>query len=129
MASGMYSFGIAELMAGGIDVVNDTLAAVLVSTAYTPLLNSDEYQTAIPDAALLDEVDLTGQEIDGTAFKADAVTFSDVDSGETCGGVVIVKNTGDTSTSVLLAYVEATPFSTDGTSVVINWDTDGIFEL
>jgi len=125
----MYDFGVQELMKGNVDLINDTLSAVVLSASYSPVLASDEYQTDIPDAAILDEIDLSGQEITGTVFNADPVTFTDVDSGESVAGVAMLKNTGDTSTSILIAYFVVTPFTTDGTSVIVNWHADGIIEL
>lgn len=129
MASGMYVMGIQELLKGNVDLINDSISALLVSSSYSPDLTADHYQSDIPEAAYLSEITIDGKSITGTAFLADPVTFTDVEDGETGGGVVVLKNTGNAGSSVLLAFFDITPFTTDGSNVILTWDTDGVFEL
>lgn len=130
MASGMYTFGIGQLMRGNIDLVNDTIAVVAVSTAYTPDLSSHQYQNDIPDAAQIGEVDLEGNIlIDNTVFDANSATIEEPTTGEEHNAVVVFNNTGNATTSQLLAYLEVSQITTDGTPLVVDWDADGIFEL
>lgn len=129
MASGMYSFGVSQLMRGNIDLVNDTIAVVAVSSAYTPALSSHQYQNDIPDAAQIGEVDIEGNAIVGTAFFANSATIEEPTSGLENNAVVIIKNTGDSATSQLIAYLEVVPVTTDGTPLTVDWDVDGIIEL
>lgn len=129
MASGMYEFGIDQLLRGNVDVINDAISVVVCSSSYTPNLSTDQYQGDIPDAALLGEVELEGNAIIGTTFFANSAVVVGTDSGETSNGVVVFCNTGNTATSVLLAYYDVTEFETDGTDITIDWDVSGLFEL
>lgn len=129
MASGMYIFGVEQLMRGNIDLVNDTIAVVAVSTAYTPDLSSHQYQNDIPDAAQIGEVDLEGNILNDTAFDANSATIEEPTTGEEHNAVIVFNNTGNATTSQLLAYLEVTQVTTDGTPLVVDWDADGIFEL
>lgn len=129
MASGMYDFGVSQRMRGNIDLVNDTIAVVFVSSAYTPALSSHQYQNDIPDAAQIGEVDLEGNAIVGTTFFANSATLPEPTSGLENNAVVIIKNTGDSATSQLIAYCEVTPVTTDGTPLTVDWPVDGIFTL
>lgn len=129
MASGMYTFGVEQLMRGNVDLVNDLIAVVAVSTAYTPDLSSHQYQNDIPDAAQLGEVDLEGKIIIDAVFNANSATIEEPTTGEEHNAVIVFNNTGNATTSQLLAYLEVSQVTTDGTPLVVDWDVDGIFEL
>lgn len=129
MASGMFDFGLCEIMRGNVDCVNGDISAVLVSSAYSPALTSGQYQAEIPGASSIAEVQLVSKALVGTAFKADPATFTKPLDGLTCNGVVIVHDTGNTGTSQLLAYLAITPFVTDGSAITLAWNAGGIFEL
>lgn len=129
MASGMYSFGITQLMRGNIDLVNDDIAVVAVSSGYTPNLSSHQYQNDILDAAQIGEVNLEGNALSDTAFIANSATIEEPTADLENDAVIVFKNTGNSATSQLIAYLEVTPVTTDGTPLVVDWDVDGIFEL
>lgn len=129
MASGMYTFGLLEIMRGNVDCINDDLSAVLVSSAYSPALSSGQYQSEIPDASIIGEVHLISKAFSGTALTADPATFTNLETGKSCSGVVILNDTGNAGTSQLIAYLEIAPFTTDGSSIVLSWNAAGIFEL
>lgn len=129
MASGMYEFGLTQLMRGNVDVVNDNIAVVAVSSSYTPDLSSHQYQNDIPDAAQIGEVDLEGNAIIGTAFTANSATIPNPTAGLSHNAVVVFNNTGNSATSQLIAYSEVSAITTDGTPLVIDWDVNGVFEL
>lgn len=136
MASGMYSRGVAAIMGGDIDLTNNTISAVLLSTAgsYTPDLSADTFQTDIPEASQVAEVILTGKTIDGRTFRADDIVFPSVAAGVDLVAVVLLKDTGAQASSNLLCYLDNAvefPITPDGTNVTIVWDTgtEGIFTL
>lgn len=129
MGRGMYTAGMQEIMAGNIDLVNDSLLAVAVSPEYTPDLSADQVQTDIPTASQLGECFLSGLSLDGTTLRADPVTFPAL--AGTVGGVVIVHDTDNLDTSSLLAYIDSTSFPVAVTGpLTIEWDTQaGVFTL
>lgn len=128
MASGMYETGVNHLQRGNIDLVNDDIAVVAVSSAYTPSLSSHEYQSDIPGAAQIGEVNLEGNALVGTAFIANSATIEEPTSGLENNAVVVFNNTGNSATSQLIAYLEVAAVITDGTPLVVDWDVNGIFE-
>lgn len=127
MASGMYEYGLQQILRGNIDLINDAVSVVLCSANYTPNFSNDQNQIDIPEAALLGEVELDGNALDGTTFRANSADILKPTADEQANAVVLFKNSGNTSTSSLIAYLEVTPFTTDGTNVVI--DGDGYFTL
>lgn len=135
MTSGLYRAGVSAIMSGNIDLLNDSISAMLVdTTVYTVDLTSDSTQDDIPSAAQIAEVTLTGKTLDGTTFRASDATFTGVDSGETIGAVIIFLDTDYDSTSLLLAYIDNAdefPLTTDGTAITVAFDTgdNGVFKL
>lgn len=129
MASGMFDFGLCEIMRGNVDCINGDISAVLVSSAYSPALTSGQYQSEIPEASIIGEVKLTSGAFVGTAFIADPATFTKPVSGKTCAGAVIINDSGNSGTSQLIAYLAITPFTTDGSAITLSWNAGGIFEL
>ena len=136
MASGMYEYGVAEIMRGNVDLINDSITALLVDPGfYTPDLSLDTSQDDIPEAARISEVELTGNTLDGTTFRADDVTFNSVPTTVSeASAVVVFFNSGVYNTSTLIAYIDNAPefpITPDGGDIVIAWDTgsDGIFTL
>ena len=127
MASGMYSFGTAQEMRGNYDLVNDDIAVIAVSSAYTPVLSSHQYQNDIPAAAQIGEVNLEGNAIVDTTFFANSAVIEEPIAGLENNAVVIFNNTGNSATSQLIAYCEVTPVTTDGTPLTIDWPAEGIF--
>lgn len=135
MASGMYENGVREIMRGNVDLINDTISALLVSASYAPDLSVDTVLSDIPEAARLSDVELTGNTIDVATFRADDATFNSVSSDlDPVVAVVLFKNSGAYSTSALLTYIDNAsefPIAPDDTDIIISWDTgsDGIFSL
>lgn len=132
MASGMYENGVAALMGGDIDFLNDTISVVLVSAAYDVDLETDVSQSDIPEAAQIAERQLQGKSIDGTTFTADSLTFPSV-TGSTVVAVVILRDDGTQQGSRLIAYLDnapGLPVTPDGTDITLNWDASlGIVTL
>ena len=128
MASGMYTYGLTQMMRGNIDLINDAVSVVLCSTSYTPDLTSDQNQIDIPEAARLGEVELAGNILDGTTFKSNSATIQEPTENETANAAIVFLNSGDYGTSTLIAYFEIDETVTDGTPFVID-AIDGWFEL
>ncbi len=127
MADIIYNSFKKHLMQGDIALTSDTLKCMLVTDAYTADQDAHEYIS-----------DVTG-EITGTAYTAGGTTlasktvtqnntddvavfdFADpvwTDSTLTARGAVIYKDTGTTSTSPLIAYVD---FITDRQTIGVNF--------
>jgi hypothetical protein len=132
--SDLYEHGIAELMGGDIDLVNDQISIMLIdANYYTVDLATHTSQSDVPDAAILSQVIMTGKTLDGITFRASDVTFPSVE-GEEASAVIIFKDTDSYVTSTLICYLDDAPeFPTtpNGTDIIITWDTgdNGIFKI
>lgn len=134
MASGLYENGVKALMGGDIDLINSTIAAVLVdSTEYTVDLANDVDISDVGEDAILKEATLTGKTLDGTTFRADSVTFASVTADNADAVVLFLDATTDAGT-ILIAYLDNAPefpAAPSAEDVIINWDSgaNGIFKL
>lgn len=129
MASGMFEKGIQSIMGGNVDLVNDSISAVLVTAAYSPAFANDEFQSIIPEASFIDEARISGRTVSGGVFDGDPVTFTRAEAGKVATGVLVILDTGDGASSRLISYHALTPLTTDGTNIVLTWHADGVFEL
>lgn len=133
MSSGVYAQGMAELMGGNIDLVNDSLSVLLVDVGlYAPDFDNDTSQADIPEGSRIAEVLVTGKALDVTTLLADDATFSLLTSDLTVGGVVLFKDTGVFDTSTLIAFFDNAPefpITPDGTDVVIAWTGGEVLSL
>ncbi len=135
MANKLYDRGRKKFLDGDLDWLLDTVKCVLVDAAdYTVDLAAHEF---LSDIAAVGRVAtssaLSGKtSTDGVADASD-ITFTAV-SGDTCEALVIYKDTGDATTSPLIAYIDtatglpATPNGAD-IDVVFDNGTNRIFKL
>lgn len=138
MASVVYNSFKRDIMNGSIDLDTDTIKVALVTSSYTP--NIDTH----------DNFDDITSEVSGTGYTAGGATLSvtvSVDTTDdegvfdavdttwttatvTARGAVIYKSTGTSSTSKLICYVD---FGSDKTSTAgdftIQWNSEGILNL
>jgi hypothetical protein len=133
MATGMFENGVRAMMGADIDLVNDDIAALLVTSLYTPDLVNDTDQSDVPEAAIIATKNLTGKTLDGTVFRADNTVFTSV-VGNDIAAIVLIKNTDSLGTSLLIHYIDNAPelpITPDGTDITIQWDlgVNGIFKL
>lgn len=128
-----------NIMNGNIDLDNDTIKVALVTSDYTPNIDTHE---AFSD--ITNEVTGTGYTAGGNTianaqvtqnntddvgvFDGDDVTWSNATI--TARGAIIYKDSGVASTSYLVAYLD---FTTDQSSSVgtfeIQWNANGILRL
>lgn len=139
MASAVYNSAKQKLINGGIDLDSDTIKVALVTSSYTPNIDTHVFFSDVTNevsgtgytaggatlASVTLNIDTTN---DLVAFDAADVTWST--STITARGAVIYKSTGTGSTSPLLAYVD---FGADKTSTAgnftIQWNASGIMTL
>lgn len=115
-----------ELGNGNIDLVNDDIRAMLVNSgAYTPDFVNDEFLSDVPGGARIATMStmLSGRTLVGPVFDIEDYTFPAV-SGDEINGLLIYKNTGVESTSVLIAYLDNgsnMPLTPEGVDILIRW--------
>ena len=139
MASVIYNSAKRDLMNGAMDLDTDTIKVALVTSTYSPNIDTHAKFSDISN-----EVTGTGYTAGGATLGSpvvaidttnDRATFDAADSSWTTAtitarGAVIYKSTGTASTSPLLGYID---FGSDKTSTAgtftIQWNSVGILAL
>ncbi len=125
MANALYpTFKELLIGAGGVNLDSDTIKVALIDTGtYTYSAAHDFYND-------LSGVVGTPQTIANTTiasgvFDGDNVTFSSV-TGNSVEALVIYKDTGNTATSNLIAYIDTgvtgLPVTPNGGNITVTWD-------
>lgn len=139
MASVIYNSFKHDIMNGGIDLDTDTIKVALVTSTYSPNIDTHTKFSDITNevsgtgytagGATLASVTITQDNTNDLAYM-DAADASWASSTITARGAVIYKSTGTASTSPLVAYIDfgADKASSSGT-FTITWDAAGILKL
>src|SRR5574337_1708660 len=139
MASVFYNSFKVDIQSGNIDIDTDTIKCALVTSTYTPNIDTDTKWSNVTN-----EVSGTGYTAGGATLASVTVTQDNtndrgvVDAADvtwstatiTARAAVLYKSTGTASTSPLICYID---FGSDQTSsggnFVIQWNASGIFAL
>ena len=127
MANTTYPKGAQKILSGAINFASDTIKACLVSSSYT-FSTAHEFVADLGTRIGTDQT-LTGKSVTGGVIDATDLDFGSLPPGDTVKAVVIYKDTGSTSTSPVLAYLESgpsvgLPFATNGGAVTVPWNND-----
>lgn len=129
MASLLYPKGKEAFLGAEIDLADDTIQAVIVSTSYTYDAGHDFYND-VEASAICTPVTLSGKSITNGVFDASNITFTDVDGA--IGAIILFKNPGGaSSTWRLIAHIDnmpELPASISGGLVPVTWD-DGASKI
>lgn len=139
MATVFYNNGKKKLIDGSIDMDTDTIKVALVTSSYSPNIDTHDFFDDITN-----EVSGTGYSSGGYTLANKTVTVDttndravfdadDITSASTTvtfRAAIIYKSTGAAATSPLIAYID---FTTDrvytAETVLISWSSSGIFYL
>jgi hypothetical protein len=128
----LYTTAIAAINSGAVNWPTDTIQAVLVSNAYIPNINTDQfYSTIVSASAVIGSPEtITGISLTNGILFANTVVFPTVTSGSTVTYVVVFRYSGSNSTSQLLCLFDTMyglPYSTNGANIPIAWPYGAIF--
>jgi hypothetical protein len=126
MSNALYAKGAEKILSAAINFGTDSVKAILVSSAYTADLANDEFLSTIDANRLGTDQTLGSKSVSGGKFNAANITFPAVAAGSTAKAVVLYKDTGDRTTSPLLAYIDTItgfPLATNGGDVTVAWDS------
>ena len=139
MASFVYNFGKVGLLKGRIDLVNDTIKCMLVTSSYTPDKDADEYRSDVTSEASGTGYSAGGKALmDNTVAQENPTDMAIFDAADTSWTVttltaraaVLYKETGAAATDILIAYLDfGSDYSTVGEDFTIEWDAAGILTL
>lgn len=139
MANVVYNYAKAELLRGHIALDSDTIKVALVTSSYTPDIDTHENFDDITN-----EVSGTGYTAGGATLANKAVTkdtgddegvfdADDVTWGSatiTARAAIVYRSSGVAATSQLIAYIDfAEDKSSSGGDFVMQWNAEGILNL
>lgn len=139
MASVVYNSFKRDIMNGGINLASDTIHVALVTSTYSPNIDTHDNFDDITNEVSGTGYTAGGGELDNKAVTVDTTDDEGVwdaddetwaNSTITARGAVIYKNTGTGSTSKLICYIDfgADKISSAG-NFTIAWNSEGIINL
>lgn len=125
------------LLGAGVNLLAGTVRAQLVDTGAYVFADTHQFLSSIPAGARIGTpFTLTGKTVTNGVFDAADGTFVSVPAGSgtaaTVEALVLYRDTGDPTTSDLIAYIDAAtglPFTPDGGNANVTWPGGGIFNL
>lgn len=151
MASFVYNKAAQEIADGTVDLLNDTIKTMLVTSAYTPNRDDLVVDAGGANDALDAEISVSGytggwggsgrkaltsktlttdNANDRAEFDADNLTWSTLGTGATIAAMVVIKEGGaNDTTSRLIAYLDVTDTPTNGGDVTFTFDAEGIIQF
>jgi len=124
MANTLYPKFKEALLMGQINMINDTIKAMLVKTGYT-YNSTHQYLSSVSDYNNGRSSALTNKSVTNGVFDADDILITAISATQVIA-IVLYKDTGNDNTSPLIAYldnVSGLPFTpaVNGTVQII-WD-------
>lgn len=132
MANAMYTKGRAAFLDGQISWANDTIRAMLLTSAYTVNLGTHQYLSDVA-GQMVASAALTTKTSTGGAAGADPAVFTAVLAALGVGTQAIVyKDTGTAATSRLICHhdtITGFPVTPNGGDIRIDWYNGVVFTL
>ena len=131
MPSVLYPKGKAHILglSTKADLIADTIKAMLISSVTTPYNNTHEFVSDLVAGGIIARsAALSSKAVTSGIFTAANYTQTAV-SGSTIDSIIGFKDTGADATSVLLWWMDVTPFGPTGGDIAVTWNGSGIFAI
>lgn len=137
MANRLYAIYKQTLLGAGVNLTTGTVKAQLVDTGAYTFSDTHQFLSSIAAGARIGApVTLTSKTVASGVFDAADSVFVSIAAGSGTGdqveALVIYRDTGDATTSDLIAFIDAAtglPFAPDGGNRNVTWPAGGIFAL
>ena len=106
MANALYPKAKEAFLNADIDLATDTISIALIDTGNYSYSATHQYRSDISDDAVISTATLANKTTANGVFDADDATFTSV-TGANCEALVIFQNTGNQSTSRLIAFIDS----------------------
>ena len=106
MANALYPKAKEAFLNADIDLATDTISIALIDTGNYSYSATHQYRSDISDDAVISTATLANKTSANGVFDADDATFTSV-TGANCEALVIFQNTGNQSTSRLIAFIDS----------------------
>lgn len=131
MASAIYPKAKEALLKADIDLENDTIRAVLIDTGTYTYSSAHDFYNDLSGVVGTESSAFSSKTFTNGVFDAADITFSAV-TGATVEAIVIFKDTGNTATDALIAFIDTgtgLPVTPNGGDISVAWNASGIFSL
>lgn len=132
MANALYPKFKELLLKGDIDLENDTIKIAIVDLADYTYSSAHDFLNDIGSAIVGTPVTLTSKTVTNGTFDFADPTLVAV-SGDPCEAVILYKDTGNTATSPLIAYIDSgaigLPVTPNGGNIGLQVNASGCFSL
>lgn len=121
-----YGKGVKHFAEKNLAFLSDTIIAMLVTGAYAPDLDNDEFISDIPSTAIVSRSTLSGKTDTLGVLNCSTVTWTLVPNGNLIPYVVLAHSTGTDSTSELLVkydVAQGLPVRSIGGDIAMQIDT------
>lgn len=120
MASALYPSFKELLLGGDIALDSDTIKAAIVDTGTYTYSSAHDFYNDVSGVVGTPQT-LASKSITSGVFDAADVTYTAV-SGNSVEAVVLYKDTGNTATSPLIAYIDGISVTPNGGNITVQWD-------
>lgn len=130
MASALYPIGKKSILDADIDLLTDTIKAILIDTGSYTYSASHDFLNDVSGTVGVAQT-LSNKTTTGGTFDADDITFPTT-SGNSAEAIIIYKDTGNAATSSLIAYIDSgtgLPVTPNGGNITVAWNASGIFSI
>lgn len=115
-----------------VDMADDTIKIALIDTGTYTYSAAHEFYSSASASAVGTAQTLASKTVTNGVFDAADVTFTSV-TGVSVEALIIYKDTGTTSTSPLIAYIDVVasglPVTPNGGNITVTFNASGIFAL
>lgn len=134
----LYDKGRESFLKGEIAIASDNIKVALVKTGaghYVVNLSTDQFLNIIAGADIIaTTANLSSKTTTAGVFSAANTVFAAVAAGPAAGAIVLYDDTGVSSTSRLIAYIDdyaGLPVTPNGSDIDLTWpaDSNKIFKL
>lgn len=132
MASALYPISKKAFVDADIDLLVDTIRAVLIDTGTYTYSAAHDFYNDLSGVVGSESGAFASKTTTGGVFDAADITFTAV-TGNTVEAIVIFQDTGNVATDRLIAYIDSAvsglPATPNGGDIVVAWHASGIFAL
>lgn len=132
MASALYPIAKKAFLDGDIDLLVDTIRAVLIDTATYTYSAAHDFYNDLSGVVGTESGAFASKTTTGGVFDAADITFTAV-TGATVEAIVIFQDTGNVATDKLIAFIDSAvsglPATPNGGDIVVSFHASGIFAL
>lgn len=132
MASAIYPIAKKAFLDGDIDLLTDTIRAVLIDTGTYTYNAAHDFYNDLTGVVGTESGAFASKTTTGGTFDAADITFAAV-TGNTAEAIVIFVDTGNPATDRLVAYIDSAssglPVTPNGGDINVVWNASGIFAL